>query len=70
MLTQNLNTHWLTPNAKLAQFLQSQLTMDLSMGMSQLRLVFMTPGDMDFHRVPQSKIKILLISVLFVIVFS
>ena len=49
MLTQNLNTHWLTPNAKLAQFLQSQLTMDLSMGMSQLRLVFMTPGDMDIH---------------------
>ena len=44
--------------------------MDLSMGISQLRLVFMTPGDMDFHRVPQSKIKILLISVLFVIVFS
>ena len=44
MLTQNLNTHWLTPNAKLAQFLQSQLTMDLSMGMSQLRLVFVFPG--------------------------
>ena len=36
----------------------------------KLRLVFMTPGNMDFHRVPQSKIKILLISVLFVIVFS